>query len=122
MDEDATSDDTLIKFGIRLSWGLAGPLTLFFLGAYIQRDARPPLSFASLLYFGVLLLILVLRLFDIEFLSGTTLRGRPASFKDWRSYATTVALIATLGWGGVQYVIWKNAASEPAKVRLDPAW
>ena len=42
MDDDASASESGIKFAVRLSWGLAGPLTLFFLGAYILRDGRPP--------------------------------------------------------------------------------
>jgi hypothetical protein len=122
LEDDATANDSLIKFSIRLSWGLAGPLTLFFVGAYILREARPPLSFASLLYFGVLLLILVLRLFDIEILRGTTLSGRPATLKDWKSYAMMTALIAMLGWSGVQYVIWNKSAQDSVKAPPDSAW
>jgi hypothetical protein len=124
LEDDATANDSVIKFSIRLSWGLVGPLTLFFVGAYILREARPPASFASLLYFGVVLLTLVLRLFDIEILRGTTLGGRPATLRDWKSYAMMTALIATLGWCGIQYAISSKSAqeSEKAPPDPDPAW
>ena len=123
MDEDAAPKEPTLQFAARLSWGLLGPLALFFLAAYILRDGHPPLSMPSLLYFGVLVLTILLRLFDIEFLGGTTLSGRTATFDSWKSYALLAAFTATLAWGAVQVIVWseRQVGEQPVELR-EPPW
>jgi len=102
---------------------LLGPLALFFIAAYILRDAHPPLSLPSLVYFGTLVITVVMRLFDIEFLGGTTLGGHPARIKHWVTYALFTAFAATLAWGVIQYIIWsEQKLSVPARERPERAW
>jgi hypothetical protein len=103
--------DTLLEFAVRLSWGLAGPLALFFLAAYMFRDGLPPLSMVTGLYMGVVVLMAAIRLFDIEFLSGTTLGGRPVGFDHWKTYVVVLVLVASVLWGGVQWLTWTHDGS-----------
>lgn len=89
--------DSLVGLFARIFWSLIGNIILLFLASKIYR-AQTLLSIFDLAFWGIVLLIILVRYGDIKYLKGVTSEGLPATLEDWRKYVKYYSFIAAGLW------------------------
>jgi hypothetical protein len=83
---------------IRLYWIFGGNLILFFLAIFIGDKHFPFPSLFDLAYWIIAATLVAVRYIDIRYMQGETAEGKPASMKDFRSYAIILIIVSFLMW------------------------
>jgi len=89
--------DSLIGLFARIFWSLIGNIILAGLASKIYR-AEALLTIFDLAFWGIVLLIILVRYVDIKYLKGVTYEGLPATLEDWRKYVKYYSFIAAGLW------------------------
>lgn len=75
---------------VRLAWIFGGALLLYAGFFVAQGNNRPK---ADVLFWGFVIVLIIVRFMDVRFLHGETMDNRPATLRDWRRY--TLILLAS---------------------------
>ena len=97
---NATADDyheSGLSTLARIVWMLLGNVVLVFLALSIYRQ-QAIFTVRDIIYWGIVLLLIIVRYCDIKYLGGRTAQGQPASIIQWRKYAIFLLLIAGGVW------------------------
>jgi hypothetical protein len=84
---------------VRLAWLVVGPLALAFVAAVLARQEDMGLVIGSLVYWGGVAAVLLLRYVDVAKFAGHTADGERASMDHVKRYAVRAVAIGAAAYG-----------------------
>ncbi len=91
---------------VRLIWMMLANVMLLFGALLIVEGRSAAFTVFDLLFAAGLFAALLSRYLDIQYFNGSAGTGEPATMRDWRRYAITMAVSATLVWCGAHGLAW----------------
>ncbi|MCE5279421.1 MAG: hypothetical protein ABFD92_02225 [Planctomycetaceae bacterium] len=95
---------------LRLGWMLLGPAALVICIMKIIRNPVVELSFADAVFWGVVIIMAVLKRVDITKMHGRLADDRPATLEHWRRYLLILGALAVAVWAGAHGIAWYQSA------------
>jgi len=91
---------------LRTLWLIAGNVGLAVLVLFIVLDRHPLFALHDFLFWGIVILLIIIRYVDIAYFHGSDSYGDPATIQHWRRYTALLLAISLAGWAlahGISY-------------------
>ena len=100
-----------IAFILRTLWLMIGNVGLAVIAIYIVQNRSPLFSLFDFLFWGLVILLIIIRYIDIAYFHGGDSYGDPATMQHWRRYMVLLLAISLAMWllaHGAVYYFYKQ--------------